>query len=82
MHLCPMQRVGLSGLLSSTRTAVTLVVPVGDALNATINACPLRNETLLSDLLVNAPELSNPLVGYQGSLLVKTYQAAVAVHVH
>ena len=40
---------------------------MGAALNATINACPLRNETELSDLLVNAPELANPLVGYHGA---------------
>lgn len=53
-------------LLSDPTAKLTLLVPAGEALNATINACPLRNETMLSDLLVNAPELTNPLVGYHG----------------
>lgn len=37
------------------------------ALNAAIDARPLRNESTLTELILNAPELVNPLVGYHGA---------------
>ena len=39
------------------------------ALDAGIDARPLRNETTLSELVLVAPEIQNPLVGYHGGLL-------------
>ncbi|GAB4820958.1 hypothetical protein N2152v2_008004 [Parachlorella kessleri] len=59
-----MKHVGLESLLNDPNSRNTLLVPTGLALNASINACPLRNESTLPELLLNAPELVNPLVGY------------------
>jgi hypothetical protein len=36
------------------------------ALNASIDARPLRNESTLAELINNAPEILSPLVGYHG----------------
>lgn len=41
--------------------------PTCAALDATIDARPLRNESSLSELITNAPEIINPLVGYHGA---------------
>lgn len=46
------------------------------ALTAQIDARPLRNESTLSELLLNAPELENPLVGYHGESTSTTLVAA------
>jgi hypothetical protein len=61
-----MQNIGLQPLLNDPKARNTLLIPTNAALNASLNGCPLRNETSLKELLNNAPELTNPLVGYHG----------------
>ncbi|KAI7843972.1 hypothetical protein COHA_002510 [Chlorella ohadii] len=55
---------GLSILLQSKTAQVTLLVPINSALSAELDARPLRAERNLSELVLNAPEIVNPLVGY------------------
>jgi hypothetical protein len=60
------QSVGLGMLLDDRSVQSTLLVPVTSALSAGINAAPLREERTLADLIRNAPEVLNPLIGYSG----------------
>ncbi|PRW55961.1 barwin-like endoglucanase [Chlorella sorokiniana] len=55
---------GLNILLQSKTAQVTLLVPINSALSAELDARPLRAERNLSELVLNAPEIVNPLVGY------------------
>lgn len=59
-----LRNVGLDVLLRDKNAQVTLLVPINSALEAGIDARPLRNETTLSELVLVAPEIQNPLVGY------------------
>eukprot|EP00887_Chlorella_sp_A99_P002824 scaffold6.g2824.t1 len=59
-----MRGVGLGMLLDDSKASVTLLVPVESAFNASIDARPLRDEATLDELILNAPEIQNPLVGY------------------
>ena len=36
------------------------------ALNATLDDRPARNESTLAQLVADAPEIQNPLIGYSG----------------
>lgn len=53
-------------LLSRADPFPSFIAPLPAALNAPIDARPLRNESTLAQLIVDAPELVNPLVGYHG----------------
>ncbi|KAL4440660.1 hypothetical protein ABPG77_000369 [Micractinium sp. CCAP 211/92] len=55
---------GLDRLLGDKSAQVTLLVPIDSALDAAIDARPLRNESSLAQLILNAPEIQTPLVGY------------------
>lgn len=65
-------------LLTNPKTSITLLVPVDSAFNASINAQPLRDESTLDQLVLDAPEIQNPLVGYHGESSAEEWQGHLA----
>lgn len=51
-------------LLNDKSTQATLLVPINSAFSAGIDAQPLRPEEDMQELIINAPDIVNPLVGY------------------
>jgi uncharacterized surface protein with fasciclin (FAS1) repeats len=62
--LALLKRAGGNVLLSDKSTQTTLLVPINSAFNAGIDAQPLRPENTMQELINNAPDIVNPLVGY------------------
>ena len=51
-------------VLNDKKIQATLLVPINSAFTAGIDAQPLRPETTMQELIINAPDIVNPLVGY------------------
>ena len=65
--LALMRRAGLENTILNVRKnmkPITILVSINSAFNAQIDAAPLRPERSLQELMDNAPELTNSLVGY------------------
>jgi hypothetical protein len=59
-----MKKAGGNVLLNDKSTQATLLVPINSAFTAGVDAQPLRPEKNMQELIINAPDIVNPLVGY------------------